>query len=64
VPEAVQEKVNADVNRLLAQPAFLQRLAATGFDAVGGSRAEATRFVTAELQRWGEVVRALDISLD
>jgi tripartite-type tricarboxylate transporter receptor subunit TctC len=64
VPEAVQEKVNADVNRLLTQPAFLQRLAATGFDPVGGSRAEGTRFVTAELQRWGEVVRALDISLD
>jgi tripartite-type tricarboxylate transporter receptor subunit TctC len=64
VPEPVLEKVNADVNRLLAAPAFLQRLAATGFDPVGGSRAEATRFVTTELRRWGEVVRALDVSVD
>ncbi|WP_203075262.1 tripartite tricarboxylate transporter substrate-binding protein [Falsiroseomonas ponticola] len=64
VPEAVLEKVNADVNRLLATPAFQARLAATGFDPIGGSRAENSRFVADELQRWGEVVRGLNISLD
>jgi tripartite-type tricarboxylate transporter receptor subunit TctC len=64
VPEAVLDKVNTDINRLIAAPAFLQRLAATGFDPIGGSRAEGTRFVTAELQRWGDVVRALNVSVD
>jgi tripartite-type tricarboxylate transporter receptor subunit TctC len=64
VPEPVLEKVNADVNRLLTQPAFLSRLAATGFDPMGGTRAEASRFVTAELTRWAQVVRELDVSVD
>lgn len=64
VPEHVLEKVNSDINRLLSQPTFLARLAATGFDPIGGSRAEGTQFVTSELQRWGEIVRALSVSMD
>lgn len=64
VPEHVLEKVNSDINRLLTQPTFLARLAATGFDPIGGSRAEGTQFVTSELQRWGEIVRALSVSMD
>jgi tripartite-type tricarboxylate transporter receptor subunit TctC len=64
VPEAILEKVNADVGRVLATPAFRERLAATGFDPIGGSRAEATAYVGNELRRWGEVVRSLDVSID
>lgn len=64
VPEPILEKVNADIGRVLATPAFRERLAATGFDPIGGSRAEATAYVNNELRRWGEVVRSLDVSID
>jgi tripartite-type tricarboxylate transporter receptor subunit TctC len=64
VPEAIVERVNGDIGRLLAQPAFRARLAATGFDPIGGSRAEASRYVADEVRRWGDVVRALNVSVD
>lgn len=64
VPEPILERVNADIGRLLTQPAFLARLTATGFDPIGGSRAEASRYVADEVRRWGDVVRALDVTVD
>jgi tripartite-type tricarboxylate transporter receptor subunit TctC len=64
VPPALLAQVNADIGRVLATPAFRDRLAATGFDPMGGSPEEAQRFVDAELLRWGDVVRALDVSVD
>lgn len=64
VPEAILERVNADIGRLLAQPAFLAQLAATGFDPIGGTRAEAGRYVADEIRRWAEVVQALQVSID
>lgn len=64
VPEAILERVNADVGRLPVQPALLSRLVATGFDPIGGNRAEASRYVVNEVRRWGEVVRALEVTID
>ncbi|WP_439595494.1 tripartite tricarboxylate transporter substrate-binding protein [Falsiroseomonas sp.] len=64
VPDGILERVNADIGRLLAQPAFLAQLAATGFDPIGGTRAEAGRYVADEIRRWAEVVQALRLSID
>ncbi|MCS6891937.1 MAG: tripartite tricarboxylate transporter substrate-binding protein [Rhodovarius sp.] len=64
VPEAILEQVNRDIARLLASPAFAARLAATGFDPIGGTRAAAEEFMAREIDRWGSIVRALDLALD
>jgi tripartite-type tricarboxylate transporter receptor subunit TctC len=63
-PSAVLDRVNADTNRVLSQPAFRARIAAAGFEPIGGGVAESQAFVAAELRRWAEVIRALNINPD
>jgi len=64
VPAAIQAKVNADVQRVMALPAFQARLAANGFDPIGGSLEEARRYVADEVASWREVVRTVNVQID
>lgn len=64
VPQAVRERVNADVNRVMARPAFQARLAATGFDPIGGSLEQAGAYVANEVRSWREVVRTVGVTID
>ena len=63
-PGAIVTKANADVELALADPATRRRLEAVGFDAMGGSVDAAAAYVATETRRWGEVVRAVGITLD
>ncbi len=64
VPPAVLAKVNADIRRVMALPAFQQRLAAAGFDPIGGDVEQARAYVAEELRNWREVVRTINIQID
>jgi tripartite-type tricarboxylate transporter receptor subunit TctC len=64
VPAAIQAKVNADVQRVMALPSFQARLAASGFDPIGGSLEEARRYVADEVTSWREVVRTVNVQID
>ena len=55
-PEAVN-RFNSEINKLLATQDMKDRLAALGFEPVGGSPAEFGRYVTAEVQKWAKVVK-------
>ena len=55
-PEAVS-RLNAEMNKLLATQDMKDRLAALGFEPVGGSPADFGRYVSAEVQKWAKVVR-------
>jgi tripartite-type tricarboxylate transporter receptor subunit TctC len=63
-PPAVLAKANADANRALQDPEVRRRLEAIGFQAMGGTREEAARYVAAEVGRWGELVRAIGLTID
>lgn len=63
-PRAVLERVNADVQRVLERPAFQQRLAAMGFDPVGGDLATTQAFITAEVAKWREIVPTVGVQID
>jgi tripartite-type tricarboxylate transporter receptor subunit TctC len=64
VPEEVVQALYAQLRRALASDAVRQRFATIGVDP-GGEPPEATqRFVLAEIERWGEVVRASGVTLD
>jgi tripartite-type tricarboxylate transporter receptor subunit TctC len=63
-PREVLERVNADVRQAMARPAVLERLAALGLEPIGGDLAFAQRFVAAEVARWREVVRTVNIQRD
>ena len=63
-PEAVVQKVNADANVVLQDPAIAQALANQGLTIVGGSPADFKRAIDADIQRWGPVITKLGVKLD
>jgi len=63
-PKAVVDRLNEGVNKLLAQPAFRERLVAMGVEPMGGTAAEFSTFLDSEIKKWGEVVKAAQISVE
>ena len=63
-PEAVVQKINADVNATLADPAVKAALDAQGLTPVGGSAAQFRQVVDTDSQRWGALIRRLGLRLD
>lgn len=63
-PEAVVQKVNADGNAVLQDPAVRQGMQAQGLTIVGGSAADFKRAIDADVQRWGPVITRLGVKLD
>jgi len=63
-PRAVIDKLNAEVNKILAAPEFQRQLRALGAHAEGGSSQRFADHVQAEILKWREVVRAARITLE
>lgn len=63
-PEAVVQKINADVNALLHDPAIKAALDAQGLSPVGGSAADFKRLVEAEQKRWAPIIARIGVKLD
>ena len=63
-PATIVAKINADIERLLAQPDFLERLAALGFEPVGGTAESFARYFKAEVAKWAKVVRETGAKAD
>ena len=64
LPAAVTERMNREVNALLARPDFRASLAAQGVEAVGGTPAEFARLMATDRARWSEVIRRGNIRPD
>lgn len=63
-PQAIVDKINADINTVLASPSIKQRLTNEGASPVGGSVAKFAEHVAAETKKWNAVVTELNIVLD
>jgi tripartite-type tricarboxylate transporter receptor subunit TctC len=63
-PKPIIGKINATMNELLHAPDIAARLAGLGMQPVGGSPADMAAFLRGETRRWGEVIRAANISVD
>jgi tripartite-type tricarboxylate transporter receptor subunit TctC len=63
-PKPVVAKVNQEVNRLLADPAFRKRVTEMGLTVMGGTPEDVTVFIGTEAKRWSEVVKAAGIKVD
>jgi tripartite-type tricarboxylate transporter receptor subunit TctC len=63
-PEPVLQKINTDVNAVLADPAVKAALDQQGLTPVGGTATAFRQLVDAERQRWGGVIRRLGLKLD
>jgi tripartite-type tricarboxylate transporter receptor subunit TctC len=63
-PPNVVARLNADVDKALMQADFRERIAAAGFDPVGGAQQDFVRYVKDEVTRWGKIVRATGAQVD
>jgi tripartite-type tricarboxylate transporter receptor subunit TctC len=63
-PPGVVERINSDLNALLADPGVREFLARQGMTAAGGPPARLGELVKRELERWARVVSAAGIKAD
>ncbi len=57
-PKEIVDRLNAEVNKILAQPETRQKLKDLGFDVGGGSAAQLADFGTAERKKWGPLIKS------
>ncbi len=63
-PKDVIEKLNAEINKILAQPESRQKLKDLGFDVGGGTPAQLAEFGRAERAKWGPLIKAAGIKAE
>jgi tripartite-type tricarboxylate transporter receptor subunit TctC len=63
-PPEIIDKLNAEINVVLAEPKIRVRLADLGAAVLAGSPADFGRFIAAEAERWGKVIRTTGIRAD
>ncbi len=56
-PPDIIQKLNAEVNKALANPDIRARLAAQGADILGGTPAEYAAYIRSEMPRWAKAVK-------
>lgn len=62
-PKAITEKINTDVNEALRQPELQARLKNLSAVIFGGSVGKSADYMRAEIERWGNVIKAANIKL-
>jgi len=60
-PQAVVERVNADMNRIVSDPAIKERFAQLGFETAGGTPAQFAAVVQSEARKWSQVIRDANV---
>jgi tripartite-type tricarboxylate transporter receptor subunit TctC len=63
-PKSIIARLNAEVNKAYALPAVRAQFASLGSEPVGGSPAEFARFIKAESDKWGAIIRRSKIKAD
>jgi tripartite-type tricarboxylate transporter receptor subunit TctC len=63
-PAAIVDKINADVNEALRDPAIVKRLADLSSDPVGGTPQATVTFFHEEAERWKSVITAAHVTLE
>jgi tripartite-type tricarboxylate transporter receptor subunit TctC len=63
-PAEVIDKLNREINEILASPKAKARLADLGGTVLAGSPADFGKFIADETEKWGNVIRALNIKAE
>lgn len=61
-PADIVDKLNKDVNAVLADAKIKERFADNGGVPIGGSPADLAKLIASEKQKWGDVIRAANIT--
>ena len=60
-PRAVTDRVNADMNRILGDPATRERFHQLGFEIAGGTPGEFAAVIASESAKWSKVIRDANV---
>ncbi len=56
LPPAIVEKLNSEINKIIKEPEFVQRIASDGLAPAGGPPERLMKLLTDEVANWGKVV--------
>jgi len=60
-PKAVVDRVNAEMNKILRDPAIKERFAQLGFDITGGTPQDFVAVIANESAKWSKVIREANV---
>ena len=63
-PPALVDKLHGEIARVLRQPDVQERFSILGMDVIASSPAEFRKAISAEIARWGRVVKEANIKVD
>jgi tripartite-type tricarboxylate transporter receptor subunit TctC len=63
-PADIIKRLNAATDKILAQPAIRERFAPQGLEAVGGSPEQFARLYRDDYEKYGRLVKELNIKVD
>ena len=63
-PAEIIDKLNKEINAVLADPAAKARLADLGVTPLGGSAADFEKTIVGETEKWGKVVKFSGAKVD
>lgn len=61
-PKDVMQRLNAEVNKAIADPELRRTLGEQGVEFTGGTSEEADRFVRGEIERWAKIIKTRGMS--
>jgi tripartite-type tricarboxylate transporter receptor subunit TctC len=64
LPTSIAQKINQDVNTVLAMPDVQERMDTYGAEDGGGSTEKFTQFIHTEIAKWAKVVKDADVKVD
>ena len=64
LPAPVTQRLNADLNKALANPAVVKRMQDFGMEALPGTPEQFRAMARAESKRWGAIIKAAGVKLD
>jgi tripartite-type tricarboxylate transporter receptor subunit TctC len=63
-PDAIVNRLNAEINRVMADAEVLEKLKAIGFDPIVKDQVATVDYFKSEIANWGKMVRAVGITVD
>ncbi len=61
MPPAIVQRVNAEMNKVLGDPAVKERFKTLGFEITGGTPQQFASVIQSEAQRWSKVIRDANV---
>ena len=63
-PQPVVDRLNRELVKIIAAPAFVSRFEAAGYEVKTSTPAELASFAAAETARWGQIIKDLNIQVE